>query len=146
MRGWALGVVVVAALATRSRADRLTDPPDTGPTITLEQRLTRNFTLLSNEMGLHLRNLSGEVIDMKFDLGGRRAKINLGGGDGGHLRLRLHSSVIMHGKIARIATKVDLALFGKPLQLELPEFEIVPQTLDGRSWVELRVPIVEGRF
>jgi hypothetical protein len=146
MGRWAVALAVVAAMALTARADKLTEVPDPGPTLSLKTRLTKNFTLLSNEMGLHLKNLSGELIDMKFDIGGRRAKINLGGGDDERLKLRVNSNVVMRGKIARVSAKVDLGLFGDRFQLELPDFEIVPQTLDGRSWVEFRVPLIEGTF
>ncbi len=148
---WALGVVCASALcagvlcAGTAYADKLTELPEPVARVSLKDRVTRNLTLMSNEMGLHVKTLTGEMIDMTFDVRGRKARLKLNAGSES-LLLNLDSKIVMRGKIARVSTTLDLSLFGESLTLDLPDFELVPQSWQGQRWIEFRVPIIEGRF
>ncbi len=64
-----------------------------------------------------------------------------GGGDGQHLTFRLSSDVHFTEGRARIATRLDLAIAGRALQLDLPELEMAPAEYRGERGVELRLPL-----
>lgn len=143
----ALGIGIAFAIAQgeSARADRLTEVPDTGPTLSLGRTLTKNLTLMSNEVGLHLRNLSGDLIDMQLDVDAKAGKLNLGGGDS-QLGLKINSDLEFRGKIVRVRAKVDLGIAGNAFTLELPDFEVTPDVIDGKTTMQLRLPILEGTF
>ncbi len=143
---WALGVVgAVALCGGTAQADKLELPEPVAARVSLKDRVTKNLTLMSNEMGLHMKTLTGDMVDMTFDVRARKARVKLNAGSEG-LSLNLDSKLVMRGKIARVSTTLDLDLFGESLSLDLPDFELVPQSWQGQRWVEFRVPIIEGRF
>ncbi len=138
-------VCASALCAGTAYADKLTELPEPVARVSLKDRVTKNLTLMSNEMGLHMKNLTGDMVDMTFDVKARKARLKLNAGSES-LSLNLDSKVVMHGKIARVSTTLDLGLFGDTLSLDLPDFELVPQSWQGQRWVEFRVSIIEGRF
>lgn len=148
---WALGVVCATAMcaavlcAGTAYADKLTELPEPVARVSLKDRVTKNLTLMSNEMGLHMKTLTGEMVDMTFDVKARKARLKLNAGSES-LSLNLDSKLVMRGKIARVSTTIDLNILGENLTLDLPDFELVPQSWQGQRWVEFRVPIIEGRF
>ena len=148
-RRWALGLVCAAALcggtSRAAHADKLELPEPVAKGQPLKDRVTKNLTLMSNEMGLHVKNLTGEMIDMSFDVQARKARVKLNAGSG-DLALNVDSKLVMRGKVARVSTTLDLTFLGDNLTLDLPDFEMVPQSWQGQQWVEFRLPIIEGAF
>jgi hypothetical protein len=45
-----------------------------------------------------------------------------------------------------VTTKVELGIVGRQLKLELPDFEMVPRSFGNERWVEVRLPLLEGKF
>ena len=143
-----LSVVLLTALAVPESAhgDRVTDIPELQPTLSLSKRVTKNLTLMGDELGQHLSALSFELVDMRFDLEKRTARLKLGVGEGDHLAFRLDGDIFFRSGYARIKARVDLRIIGQEISFELPEFDMVPRTVSGRRAVELRVPLLERRF
>lgn len=131
------------------RADRLTDVPavpEPAMDSSAKAHMYAGLDLLSDELNLHLTTLTGDMVDIKFDARGKNAKLRLGGGDAETFQLSLNGDVVFHGSVARVDAKLDVSFLGEQLSLELPDFEVVPRTLDGRHYVEVRVPVLEGSF
>jgi len=141
-----IGVFLLSALATSAHADRLTDIPAPPSTLTLSQRMTENLSLLGNELGEHLNALSFDVVQMRFDVRERKARLKLAAGDDEHLSLKVDSKIRFRSGYARIHARIDLHIVGQHLSLELPEFEMVPRSYQGEHYVEVRLPLFERRF
>lgn len=142
-----LVVLLVPVLCRMAAADELLDEPEIGPSPTMTARLTEKLTLFSNEVGLHLSALSANMVDLQVDVSARTAHLRLGGDYDGRLLLRVDSDVkFRRGGVARVKAKLDLGLSGRRLSFTLPDFDVVPRTLDGKHYLELRLPIFEGHF
>jgi hypothetical protein len=81
-----------------------------------------------------------------FDLRQRRARISLGGGDERRLRLRVEWDVALDDDMARVQSKIDVAIFGQAFKLAAPDIRVRPTFDHGEPGFELNVPLVEGRF
>jgi hypothetical protein len=110
------------------------------------EQIADRLTWLGQEMNSHLGALSMDHMNIRFDGRARRAKIGLGKGDGELLSMRIAGDVKFERGLARVATKIDLTLNGTRLQLQLPDFEVVPRSLAGESYLEIRIPLIEGTF
>jgi hypothetical protein len=105
-----------------------------------------NVTLLSDQAGLHLRNLTFDLVDFRFDARERQGRFRFGGGDSARLRLNIDGRYALQGDQARVVTRLELGLFGKSLQLELPEVDFAPTIWNGETGVAVTMPILHGRF
>jgi hypothetical protein len=112
----------------------------------LGEQVARSIAELGNTLGMHAALLSHEMLAMKFDGQRRRAFIALGGGDDRFLAFKLANDVHFVDGLARINTKIDLTIRGRKIQVELPEWEMVPASYRGDRGVEVRVPIFRRRF
>jgi hypothetical protein len=139
-------VTAVVGMGTLAHADRVTDIPDMAPRLSLSKRVTKNLTLLSHDLNAHLNNLSFDVLEMRFDLGQRTAELKLAVDVGSGLGLRVDSDIKFRSGYARVKAKIDLRVIGEDISLDLPEFDMVPRTYAGRSFVELRLPLFEREF
>ena len=152
------GLALVIALALgapgAARADRFDEPLAINAGSGTLDKLERSFseqiadrlTWLGQEMNSHLGALSMEHMNIRFDGRERRAKIGLGKGDGELLSMRIAGDVKFERGLARVATKINLTLNGTKLQLQLPDFEVVPRNLAGENYLEIRIPLIEGTF
>lgn len=120
--------------------------PEIGPGRTMTARLSEKLTVLSNEVGLHLSALSADMIAMKVDVASRTARLKLGGNYDGNLTLRVDGHVVFARGGARVQARLDIGIIGHRLSLTVPDFEVVPRSFDGRQYLELRLPLFEGRF
>lgn len=111
----------------------------------LSKRLQQQMTLWTNELGSHLNLLTGDIVDMRFDVRQRRGWLRVGtlSSRGGFV---MSGRIKVNGTVARIRPRLTLALRSSSLELELPPIEIATQNVQGERSVELRVPIFEGRF
>jgi hypothetical protein len=146
MRRWAIAGGLMLALCATAGADRLTEEPEVPAKLPMGKRLKTKVNLLSDEVALHLNALSFDMIDMDFDLHKRVAKVRLGGWKDQRFSLGFDSNVVFRDGAARVRAKLDLNVLGEQLSLDLPEFDMVPRTYGGRSYVELRLPVFEGSF
>ena len=141
-----LVIVLTAGLCGLASAEPLPEVPALPKPTPLSQRVTDNLTVLSDELNTHLSMLSLEMLDMHFDFTRRTARLKLDVGDEDNLGLRVDSAVRFHSGYARIKTRIDLTIVGTGISLELPEFDMVPQSYLGQRWVELRLPLFERNF
>lgn len=111
----------------------------------LGKQLENKMTLWTNELGDHLNALTGDMLDMHFDVRHRRGWLRIGSvsSRGGFL---FRGRIKIRGTVARIRPKLTLALRDSSLELELPPIEIASQNVRGERSVEVRLPIFEGRF
>lgn len=110
------------------------------------ERIADAMSEAGDELGDHLRVLSGESVDMAVDGRKRTASLRMRAGSPGNVSVGVASDVkFSHGK-ARVAARVHLAVFGKSVDWTLPEFELVPRSYQGNRYVELRVPVFDLKF
>ena len=142
-QGIIAGIAVLVLSAATARADSLTEPPEIPAPLSLSQTIQSNLTLMSLELNDHLGKLSFDLVDLKFDVTGKRAKFRLGGGDEG-FGLKLDSDIKFQSGYARVQTTIDLRIAGEGFSFTLPEVDMVPRSADGEY--EIRWPIFKGRF
>lgn len=150
---WGLIPVVIGALAATAAADPIAaidhgsicDSPEIPDGRSYSQRLKDNLSAMSLDLNGHVGRLSGSMVDMRLDLGTRRGKLRLGGGDQ-RFSLKIDSDILFEKGYARFKTRLDLAVAGKELSLQLPEFDMVPRSYEGERFVEVRLPVISGTF
>lgn len=143
--GAAVVLAVTAMAPARAGADELTEVPAIEPEVKLSHRIRANISELSNELGKHLSALSFDMVGLQFDALENRARVEIDAGDE-DLSLRFDSDVHFRGGAARVKARIDLGLAGRRLSFDLPEFDMVPRSENGRRYVELRLPLIEGSF
>lgn len=109
-------------------------------------RLAEKMTLAGDELGLHLRAITFNSIDMDFDGHKRIAHLRMQAGEAKKVALGIDSDVAFKSGYARVAATVKFGVAGKTWQFELPEFDMVPRSYDGHKYVELRLPVIDFRF
>jgi hypothetical protein len=142
-------LVLVGSLAGSARAQEPTQPGELPPPpahLSMSYQLKEHLTLYSNELGMHLSNLSFNLVNLRFDAHTQRARLRLGGEVGKQLSLRIDGDVHFQRGLARVRTRVELGVVGRQLKFELPDFEMVPRSFAGERWVEVRLPLLEGTF
>lgn len=150
---WGLVPVLIAGMATTAAADPIAvidhgsicDSPEIPDGRSYSQRLKDNLSAMSLDLNGHVGRLSGSMVDVRLDLGTRRGKLRLGGGDQ-RFGLQIDSDILFEKGYARIKTRLDLAVAGKELTLELPEFDMVPRSDYGERFMEVRLPVISGTF
>jgi hypothetical protein len=128
-----------------SLADRWPQVPD-DHSLSLEQQIEDRITELGSELGTHLGGLSHDMIAFEVDGRGQRARLRVGGGNVHYLTFRMDTKWHFADGKARVATSLDLGLAGREVHVELPDIEMVPQSLGNEKYVELRLPLWERRF
>jgi len=109
-------------------------------------RLAEKMSLAGDELGLHLRAITFNSLDMNFDGHKRIAHLRMQAGEAKKVALGIDSDVAFKSGYARVNATVKLGVAGKTWQLELPEFDMVPRSWDGHRYVELRLPVIDFRF
>jgi hypothetical protein len=109
-------------------------------------RLAEKMTLAGDELGLHLRAVTFNSIDVNFDGHKRIAHLRLQAGEAKKVALGIDGDVAFKKGYARVNATVHLGMAGKIWRLELPEFDMVPRSWDGNRYVELRLPVIDLRF
>lgn len=117
-----------------------------GHALSLEDQITDRLTEIGNALGHHLDLLSHDTFQLRVDARRRRAHLRIGGGDREGLVLRLDGDIQFEDLNAHVCARVDLALRGHALRLELPAFEMSPVSYRGDHGVELRVPLFVQQF
>ena len=139
---WARSAAADPAVLLASRWPTIPD----GHGLSLEDQITDRLTQLGNELGRHLDLLSHDMFQLQVDGHRRRAHVRVGGGDGELLALRVDGDIQFDDINARVHARVDLALHGHALHLELPTFEMSPVEYRGDYGVEVRLPLFVQRF
>jgi len=130
-------------------------PPPSGTLPTVEEmeaapkwswRLAEKMTLAGDELGLHLRAVTFNSVDMNFDGHKRIAHLRMQAGEAKKVALGIDSDVAFKSGFARVNATLKFGVLGKSWQLELPEFDMVPRSYDGHRYVELRLPVIDFKF
>ena len=137
--------VMVCLLPAVAHADRLVDPLVIPDGRSYSQRIKQGLSEMSLTLNQHFDKLSGSMLNLKFDLTQRTGNFHLGGGDS-EFGLRIASDIKFERGYANFKTTLDLAVAGESYKLELPEVDMVPRSLDGERFVEVRMPLLKGRF
>jgi hypothetical protein len=144
------GIVVLAllpALYGEAQADRLLDPPHIQPPPSMRERIIDAMTVLAEHMEHHLDTLSFDQIKLSLDPRSRTGRLRIGGDVlGESLHFKLRSGIRFQHGYARFNAKIDLGLGLHRLSFKIPTFDVVPRSHGGRTYVELRVPLIRGRF
>ena len=134
------------AAAESELYDRLWPRVPEGRHLKLSDQITEQLTELGNFMGEHMNVLSHDVLSMQFDGRRRRAFFRVGAGDARYLEFKLASDVQFFDGRAKINARIDFAIAGRKLELELPEMEMVPASYRGERGVEVRLPLFKRNF
>lgn len=113
--------------------------------LSLEDQITDRLTAFGNELGRHLDLLSHDTFQLRVDARRRRAHLRLGGGNDA-VALHLDGDIQFDDANAHVECRLDLALRGHAVRLELPPFEMSPVSYRGDHGVELRLPLLVQRF
>ena len=119
-------------------------PADHG--LSLEDHITDHLTQLGNELGRHLDLLSHDMFQLEVDGRHRHAHVRIGGGNAELLALRLDGEIQFEDIDAHVHARLDLALHGHAVHLELPAFEMAPAEYRGDRGVEVRLPLLVRSF
>jgi hypothetical protein len=138
--------ILIGAPALEASADRLVESPTLGPRLKLSTKIQANLNQYTNDAAFQLSNLTMGMLDMRFDLQSKRARLNLGGGDPDSFRLHLDSDVLIGKGRARIQARVELAIAGHSLEVEVPDLDLDTENVSGERAVMLSLPLVEGNF
>lgn len=125
--------------------DRWHDIP-IGNQLKLSQQIADQLAELGNFIGSHVNVLSDDMLGLKFDGRGRRARVRFGVGQGQFLRFKFDSNWHFTQGRARIAAAVDLGIGSHEWHLALPDVEMLPTSVYGERGVELRLPLFERRW
>ena len=128
-----------------SDGEHFLDAPDIPGGRRLSDQIAAKLTLLGTAIDTHLGELTLDALDLHIDGAGRRARVRLNAA-ARRLAFCLDGNVRFERGLARVATRVDLALGGGRWQLQLPEIELVPRSFGGEHYVEIRLPLLEGTF
>ena len=145
VRGWLLSLVLVPAIAGTAHADLLTETPEIPKKPSLTTKLEDKLQGMANELESSLEAVSFDVIGMRFDVKNRAAKVHVGG-VGHSFGLRLDGDVTLRNGGAHIDTRINLKLRGTSLDFDLPGFDMVPRSYQGRLYMELRLAFFETTF
>ena len=112
----------------------------------LSVQIIDEVTELGNLIGSSMNELSDDAIGLTFDGRRRRAKLRLGTGEGQYLRFRLDSDWHFAQGKARIVAKLQLGIGEHHWNIELPDMEMAPTSVQGQRGVEIRSPLFEKKF
>ena len=122
------------------------ETPTIAPRLKLSVQVKANLNQYSNQAALELGEMTMGMLDMRFDLQNKRARVNLGGGDPESFRLHIDSDVLIGKGRARIQARVDLAIAGIQWEIEIPDVDLDTESVSGERAVMLTLPVVEGKF
>jgi len=109
-------------------------------------RLAEKMSLAGDELGLHLRAVTFDTLDMNFDGHKKIAHLRMQAGEAKKVALGIDSDVAFKSGYARVDATLKFGVLGKSWELELPEFDMVPRSYDGHRYVELRLPVIDFKF
>lgn len=143
---WGVILGVLFATSASARADQLTETPTIAPSVSISERLKSNVTLLSEELGQHLSAMSLDTFSLRFDAHTNQGNVGVDLGDTENLSFKVDSDIAIRGGAARVKARLDLGIAGRRVSFDLPEFDMVPRSFEGKSYVELRLPLIERNF
>jgi hypothetical protein len=142
MRRVVVAFVLAAAAATRAAAE---------PVEHVFQRASAKHVLDSVDVAaadlqLGLRTMTFDLLDLRLEVRRGHAKLRLGGEISDAVELRLDGHVAWRDGGARFSTRLAVGLGGEKLSVKIPDFYLAPCNVNGVSGLELRVPVLEGKW
>jgi hypothetical protein len=139
---------VVLAGASVARADvfdeRWPEPPRQD--LQLDQQLVDRMTELGNRAAEHLELASRESVGLRIDGRHQSAHLRLLAGKARYLTLRMDEDIHVQDGVARVSSRVDLAVRGHSVHVDMPDVEVLPDAYQDSHYVEIRVPLYERRW
>jgi hypothetical protein len=111
-----------------------------------EDVMIDHLSELGNIVGKDMTKLSDQMIGLKVDGRGQRARLRVGTGTGHYLAFKLDSDWYFSDGKARINAHVQLGIGGHELSVTLPAMEMEPTSYRGDDGVMLRLPLFERRW
>lgn len=111
----------------------------------MEDQLTKRIDEWGNRH-LELRARDEQLLAVKMDVGHQRAHMRVGYGDAHFLSFHLDSDFEFHDGLATVDARVDVSVRGHAFKLQLPNFDVVPSSMQGDRYVEIRVPFFKKSF
>lgn len=118
-------------------------PDDRAPS--MEDRITDHVTDWANHVGSEMETLTHHHAQLRIDGRRRRAELHLGGGNE-HLAVDFDSHWLFADGKAYAKVKLDLALEGHHVELELPDMDVSRDSYHGESLTQVNVSVLERRF
>ncbi len=146
MRWLLISGVALCFFSANAQADRLLEAPAIGPRVGLSKRIQLNLNEYGNDFGLELGELTLGLVQMRFDIEKRDARLHLGGGNADSFQLQIDSYVMVRRSQARVQARLDLAVAGHGFALELPDFDLSTASVSGERAVAFSIPFLEGSF
>ncbi len=122
------------------------EKPTLAPKLKLSVAVKANLNQYSNQAAMQLGQMTMGILDMRFDLQNKRARVHFGGGNADSFRLHMDSNVLIGKGRARIQARVDLAIAGIRWQIDVPDVDLDTESVSGERAVMLTLPFVEGNF
>lgn len=111
-----------------------------------EDVMIDHLSELGNVLGEHMTLLSDQMIGLRVDGRGQRARLRVGTGDGHYLAFKIDSDWYFSDGKARINAHVQLRLASHQLDVQLPAMEMEPTSYHGEDGVMLELPLLERRW
>lgn len=111
-----------------------------------EDVITDHLSELGNTLGQGMTHLSDQMIGLRVDGRGQRARLRFGTGTGHYLAFKLDSDWYFSDGKARINAKVELGINGHDISVQLPAMEMEQTDYHGDGGVLLRLPLFERRW
>lgn len=118
-------------------------PADAGPT--LSERVMDQLTAFAVRFDRELDVLTVDLVSLRLDPRGRGCKVRVGGGDR-RLALRVAGDVRVEDGTAQIHARIELAVAGQAVRVNLPRIEMAATSYRGERGVEVRVPLLRRSF
>jgi hypothetical protein len=114
--------------------------------VEIGDQITDHLTDLGNMIGDHVDLLSHDYFRIHVDGRAQRARMRIGGGNAHYLQFRVDSDWHFAEGKARVAARVQLALAGHELDVQLPAMDLSTDNYHGESMVQVNVPLLERHF
>jgi hypothetical protein len=142
-----IAAVVLLAVAGEARADELAfhEPPEIPRARPMRQQLAEAFDDIGATLDEHLGILTNDVLDLELDTLHKRGRVRIRG-ETSRAAVDLDSDIQWRKGGAHVSARIALRLGDHEVEIEIPEFEVRPTTVDGERGVEVRVPLITGTF
>jgi hypothetical protein len=114
--------------------------------IELSDQIADHLSDIGNLVGDNLDLLSHDVFKIHVNGRAQRARMRLGGGNPRYLEFRVDSDWHFAEGKARVAARVELALAGHEINVQLPAMDLSTDNYHGESMVQVNVPLLERHF
>ena len=126
--------------------DRLWPQVPADHSLSLSDQITDHLTDFGNRLGEHLDLMSHDLMGLHVDGRANRARLRLGGGNPHYLRFVYDSDWHFADGKGRVSARLELGIAGHVMNVQLPDMEVIPDSVHGEKLVQVNVPLLERRF